>query len=394
MMPEFLPKMLIRAAVIAVSSLALLSNCNEPFGPVEPPAPPPPPLAYTISYNLNGGSGTRPVSQRVSSESCVTIASDSGFTRNRYNFVDWNTNSSGTGSNYNADSAFCPSSSITLYAVWTPVTYTVTYDANGGSGTTPASQTVINENSVTLASGSELTKNGYAFAGWSTDSSTHNSAGGSFTPTANITMYAIWYEYGTFADERDQTSYKWVTIGTQTWMAANLNYDTSGSVCYNNAPDNCATYGRLYDWATVMGLPSSCNSSTCASQVQSKHQGICPNGWHIPSDAEWTTLETFVGGSSTAGTKLKSKGGWYNNGNGTDDYDFSALPGGYGYGYNYGGGFDVAGGIGYWWSATELGASDAWGWYMYYDFGNVYRSYNYKTHLFSLRCLRDCASCD
>ena len=132
-----------------------------------------------------------------------------------------------------------------------------------------------------------------------------------------------------------------------------------------------------------MGFESSCNSSTCASQVQGKHQGICPAGWHMPSDAEWTTLTNFVGGSSTAGAKLKSMSGWSGGGNGNDYYGFSALPGGIGYGGSF---YDV-GLNGYWWSATEYGASSAWRRDMSYYSAYVNRGNYNKAVLFSVRCL-------
>jgi len=129
----------------------------------------------------------------------------------------------------------------------------------------------------------------------------------------------------------DET-YETVKIGTQTWIARNLNYNAPGSRCYNDDPANCAKYGRLYDWVTAMSLESSCYSTSCASQISAKHKGICPVGWHIPSHAEWTVLTDFVGENSAK--KLKAKdGGWPKgsgggpNGvswsydyNGTDDY--------------------------------------------------------------------------
>jgi uncharacterized protein (TIGR02145 family) len=144
------------------------------------------------------------------------------------------------------------------------------------------------------------------------------------------------------ADSRDSKTYDAVLIGSQIWMAQNLNYRTAdaASRCYpvsgngnNSDADNvrCATYGRLYKWATAMVLDESCNSNSCASSINAKHKGVCPAGWHIPSDAEWTTLTDFAGGSSTAGTKLKAASGWAGGGSGTDDYGFAALPGGYGY---------------------------------------------------------------
>src|SRR5574344_2402265 len=125
-----------------------------------------------------------------------------------------------------------------------------------------------------------------------------------------------------------------MTIGTQTWMAQNLNYADSAALpnlegnswCYGNSADSCAKYGRLYTWTGAMNIDRSYQSASAAAVLSSPHQGACPTGWHIPTSAEWTTLENAVGGSSTAGTKLKSTSGWSNSGNGTDTYGFSALP--------------------------------------------------------------------
>jgi uncharacterized protein (TIGR02145 family) len=182
----------------------------------------------------------------------------------------------------------------------------------------------------------------------------------------------------------ESKSYKAVLIGTQTWMAENLNYNASGSKCGNGSSlsdtntSSCDTYGRLYNWATAMA------NSASSSKNPSEVKGVCPTGWHLPSDAEWTALTDFVGGS--AGTKLKSTSGWNSNGNGTDEYGFSALPGGDG---SSDGGFSSAGSYGYWWSATENDASDAYGRYMYFNYASVSRSYYYETNLFSVRCVQD-----
>jgi uncharacterized protein (TIGR02145 family) len=169
-------------------------------------------------------------------------------------------------------------------------------------------------------------------------------------------------------------------------MAENLDYTTeSGSVCYDNDPANCEIYGRLYNWATAMALPSSCNSSDCASQVQAEHQGICPSGWHLPSDDEWQILVYFVGGS-TAGKKLKTASGWSSNGNGTDGYGFSALPGGI---YANGGGFYYAGDRGHWWSASERASEWAYYWGIYYSREDTNHSYyNKDNESLSVRCLQ------
>jgi len=160
---------------------------------------------------------------------------------------------------------------------------------------------------------------------------------------------------GTFKDARDSRAYKKVKIGTQTWMAQNLNYQGYGNIkskCYDNSETNCDKYGRLYDWETAMSL-SRCNNRSCASDISAKHKGICPDGWHIPSIVEWNTLIDFLGGSSaTAGPRLRSVYGWEAYPSGVDEYEFSALPGGRYMGSSY---CTFCGGKtnGYWWSASE-----------------------------------------
>jgi uncharacterized protein (TIGR02145 family) len=162
-------------------------------------------------------------------------------------------------------------------------------------------------------------------------------------------------------------------------MAENLNYAVEGSKCYNNSESNCNEYGHLYNCATAMNLPSRCNSSTCSGQIQSPHRGSCPSGWHIPSQAEWNVLGDDA-------RKLKATSGWNSNGNGTDDYGFSALPGGNGFS---GGSFYNVGYGGNWWSASEDNSDYAYRRYMYYghDHANCYG--NNKYGLFSVRCVQD-----
>jgi len=183
-----------------------------------------------------------------------------------------------------------------------------------------------------------------------------------------------------------------ITIGNQTWMKKNLNCNVSGSKCYDNNSTNCDTYGRLYDWAMAMNLPSSCKNISCP--VQHPHKGICPSGWHLPSDAEWETLIDFAGGLSTAGRKLKAASGWNNynsdrgsvSGNGTDDHGFSALPGGFGFSY---GSYRDVGNEGYWWSTDESyrsGEKHAF----FVDYGNYSTTSNIgPAGLVSVRCLKD-----
>jgi len=194
--------------------------------------------------------------------------------------------------------------------------------------------------------------------------------------------------YG-FVTYGEQT-YKTVVIGTQTWMAENLNYAGTSSqvgLCYNNETENCNIYGRLYDWTTAMALPVNCNSTSCASQIGTKHKGICPTGWHIPSSDDWDILINAVGGSSTAGKHLKAKSGWNNNGNGLDTYGFSALPGGGGIS---GGGFYYGGNFSDWWNSSGGYSGIA------YDMNETFYSSegaNWHTlgssTLFSVRCVKD-----
>jgi uncharacterized protein (TIGR02145 family) len=183
-----------------------------------------------------------------------------------------------------------------------------------------------------------------------------------------LAVLAARVSIGTFTDSRDGKSYRKVAIGTQTWMAENLNFAAKGSVCYENKDANCAKYGRLYDWATV--------------------QKVCPAGFHLPSTREWTTWEDYAGGEETAGKKLKLMAGWNENGNGTDDFGWSALPGGFD---NGGGRFYGAGNEGVWWSAseftTECDADAAIGRSIYYDGDRVSWSSLDKTGLFSVRCV-------
>jgi uncharacterized protein (TIGR02145 family) len=198
--------------------------------------------------------------------------------------------------------------------------------------------------------------------------------------------------------------YRTVVIGTQTWMAENLNYEVAGSACYDNDPTYCAIYGRLYDWATAMDLPANCNSETCASQISEKHRGICPSGWHLPSTEDWDILVKYVqtdNGITTSGIYasmtskyLKATSGWnwndYNgqSGNGEDKYGFAALPGG---DVDYGGSFEDAGNFGFWWNASESEKNSNYALNMRMEYNNerVRKDSKDKSYLSSVRCLQD-----
>jgi len=210
-----------------------------------------------------------------------------------------------------------------------------------------------------------------------------------------LALFAVMFFSCSFYDEADKDkNYGTEKIGDQIWMSENLNKNVSGSKCYDNDEANCEKYGRLYNWATAMALPDSCNFNSCVSKVLAKHRGICPSGWHIPSDAEWKVLVDSAGGSSIAGRYLKATNGWHNCGKGStylykceDKYGFSAMPGGIG---NPIGNFSYIGDYGYWWSASEYRNEDAYYRELRY-ISDVADWYNYgaKNKFLSVRCVRD-----
>jgi uncharacterized protein (TIGR02145 family) len=131
------------------------------------------------------------------------------------------------------------------------------------------------------------------------------------------------------------------------------------------------------------------NGAASSTTNPSGIQGVCPTGWHLPSDAEWTELTDYLGGESVAGGKLKETGTthWASpNFGATNETGFTALPGG---NRNKDGTFSNIGNYGYWWSATEGSAASAWYRYVGFDYSDVSRFYYYKEVGFSVRCLRD-----
>jgi len=187
----------------------------------------------------------------------------------------------------------------------------------------------------------------------------------------------------------EERPYKMVNIGEQTWMAENLNYETENSWCGGGSgttEGDCSIYGRLYTWAAAI------NNSTV--DAHGNIQGVCPDGWHLPSKTEFEKLITNVdadlngtyGYSNKAGTALKSTSGWYENGNGTNASGFSALPVGFRYSS---GNFLDNGYYAYFWSATEYSSYNAYYMYMYYDIGSARLDDYDKNYGFSVRCLQD-----
>jgi len=331
---------------------------------------------YTIAFDANGATaGDAPTARtEVGAGSSITIPNQGTLTRSGYNFVGWNSNSSGDGINYSAGSSYSltgTATNITLYAKWevvdnpnpNPTTYRVTFDRNSGSGNPPGPYDVNSGDGITIGSG-QLTRNGYNFSGWSecrNDISCPVYPVGSFyTPTGtntNVTLWAMWSQNLSYGG----MSYKTVRIGNQTWMAENLNYDIpndNSDVCYDDDCYNYSKYGRLYDWVRAMGGSEKLSNMKNSVNIQ----GICPVGWHLPNDEEWATLANNIandfGDPNIVGGKLKSETGWYDNGNGTDAYGFSALPGGSWDAGNTVRDFIDIGLRGCWWSSTPTNAGD------------------------------------
>ena len=267
-------------------------------------------------------------------------------------------------------------------------------------------------------------KDSSSSAGTSTKSSNSNTSGndakssssaGKVESSSSKEKKIVWnylhpkIDYGEFTDSRDGQVYKTVAIGSQTWMAENLNYAYTGisynyygftfdstSWCYNNDPANCDTCGRLYTWAAAMDSVGtwSTNGMGCGYGKECSPiypvRGICPKGWHLPSLSEWDALITAVGDSSTAGRVLKSWMRWYNVfDKGTDVYGFSALPAGHmatgmGAGVDfYSKSYSV-----YFWSSTEI---DGYAYYMYlhYKYSHVNLGKLSKQDGHSVRCVKD-----
>ncbi len=196
-----------------------------------------------------------------------------------------------------------------------------------------------------------------------------------------MTTEAPLNETGTLTDSRDNKTYKTVKIGDQWWMAENLAYDAGdGCWAYNNDEANVSTYGRLYNWEVA--------------------KSACPNDWHLPTDDEWKQLEMAIGMSQSEvdgtefrgtneGTKLKATSGWSSNSNGTDNFGFSALPGGArdwdGSGEDW---FNGIGLFGYWWSGTERFGFDAWQRSIIYEVTKIDRVNMSKDYGLSVRCIK------
>jgi len=334
---------------------------------------------FTVTYNGNEAtSGIAPVDEKSPYDSGLTvlIKTDKGTLSNgNAMFSGWNDQSDGKGK-YSGSTAsstpFIIERDMIFYAQWnTDVTFEVTVTSSlagtfvyGGRNYKPGEPVIITAGTP---------PEGWKFDKWTTKSTgvdfvDAGSASTSFImPENKVTVTANYVatdgKIGMFTDSRDNKTYVTTTIAEQTWMARNLDYlnDMSSgdsSWCYDNDPDNCFTYGRLYNWDAAMKA--------------------CPAGWKLPDTADWNRLFSAVGGKDVAGAYLKS-----------DIYGFSALMGG---ARNWGSSdFDEIGYSGYWWTSTETSSGTAGIWVMGKDLGFVRdgsANYNFKSSGLSVRCIK------
>lgn len=220
---------------------------------------------------------------------------------------------------------YFPTPIASTYLSKNPLAYYGWKKANGGSSTVGDSECQIAETKY-VQNISEADSSGIAHLN---DDGTEFLAFNNWNQPAPKTKLVLFNQptwcftdcgLGTLTDTRDGKVYATTCIDGKTWMAENLNYAGAG-MCFNSTA-NCNTFGRLYDWNTVSGGSSSnANPSTV--------QGVCPQGWHLPSIAEWNELIDFAGGATIAGRKLKAISPlWEDSNTNTDAYGFSALPGG------------------------------------------------------------------
>lgn len=210
---------------------------------------------------------------------------------------------------------------------------------------------------------------------------------------AGILMMALLSGCNTANKDQDGNSIASVTVGNQVWMAENLNVGTflngdpipevkseaewvkAGETgqpawCYfRNDAANGEKYGRLYNWYAT-----------------TDPRGLAPEGWHVPSDEEWTTLTESIGGMAEAGVRLKSQSGWSNNGNGRDDFGFNILAAGGRGGVS---GFNGEGTVAVFWSSTSKSPSFAWYRVVHAHRTGVFQESDDKMSGFSVRCVKD-----
>lgn len=201
---------------------------------------------------------------------------------------------------------------------------------------------------------------------------------------------ALWKRglaYGLVRDSRDGRTYRTVVAGGKTWMAENLDHQPQGlSIPWaSGSIDSGMKYGRLYTWQQAMDLADSCVNRSCSTLVRLSPRGLCPSGWHVPSEDDWDSLAAAVGGSGTAGLRLRSNGGWTEGTTGTDSLGIRLLGSGR---RDPDGDHRSQGTDGYYWTRTENSRFDVVQRNLTEDKDYLYQGTG-KTDGFAVRCIAD-----
>ncbi len=301
---------------------------------------------------------------------------------------------------------------------------TTTYLAIIPSNPTPRNDGICADTNYSYTVNSQSNPTSYNISTCLGSTSSSNNAGAIAYSPAGL------FNCGQKISDSDGNQYDTVQIGSQCWMKENLkvgtmvlgaNNQANDSViekyCYSDNTANCTTYGGLYQWHEVMALPDSCRTTDCNAQITTPHQGICPNGWHVPTDTEFNTLEQYTvatiassatqyvcntsttgwrrcaddsgtdaGGAKGTGKSLKKVGQGSGIGAGDDLVGFSAiLAGDRGTNGSFGNltsSADV-------WQATQGSATSGWRRVLYTTYSTVHRGALNKAYGISVRCLKD-----
>lgn len=201
---------------------------------------------------------------------------------------------------------------------------------------------------------------------------------------------ALWRRdrtYGLLRDTRDGRTYRTIAAAGKTWMAENLDHQPQGvSIPWvAGSIDSGMKYGRLYTWTQALGLADSCTARSCSSLVNVSSRGLCPAGWHLPSEDDWTDLAAAAGGGQKGGLNLRSVGGWKADAVGTDSLGVRLLGSGR---RDTDGAHRYQGTDGYYWTSTETSRFDAVQRNLSYDEDYLYQGTG-KTDGFAVRCIAD-----
>jgi len=378
--------------IIVSGHLVLYAQWGTPNGSV------------TVTFKANGGKGN--MDPQTFEAGIPKALSANMFYYDNYMFIGWCTSPDGKGKHFSNEQNISFTADITLYAQWEIYsnTYFVFFDANGGTGKMESQKFFDNE--YKSLDSNKFVREGFIFKEWNTKADGTGVKYVNCEKTeiySNLVLYAQWINPsgggkpcpGTpTVTDVDGNSYNTVQIGSQCWMRENLKTtkyktnknilkienvnlwfnNTTGAMCYyNNLTENGNKYGALYNGYAV------------------KTGELCPTGWHIPSNDEWNTLAGQLGGADMAGYKMKTvydwMSDWYQDGNGSNESGFSALPAGMRdyYSYNF---YGLNQGTSFW-TSTEDYYNEPFIKYLFYDSNSLGSYSDYLSNGFSVRCIKD-----